>query len=90
MRERKKKEQNEILDGDNYIRAFEIDQLTRRKIDDTGKMKNKAQKNNQDDDNSFELAANKRENKKRSERKERMNQSYVEVAAAVWYVLLSM
>ena len=53
-------------------------------------MKNKAQKNNQDDDNSFELAANKRENKKRSERKERMNQSYVEVAAAVWYVLLSM
>ena len=82
MRERKRKEQNEILDRDNYIRAFEIDQLTRRKID--------PQKNNQDDDNSFELAANKRENKKRSERKERMNQSYVEVAAAVWYVLLSM
>ena len=53
-------------------------------------MKNKAQKNNQGDDNSFELAAYKRENKKRSERKERMNQSYVEVAAAVWYVLLSM
>jgi len=60
MRERKKKEQNEILDRDNYIRAFEIDQLTRRKID--------PQKNNQDDDNSFELAANKRKNKKRSER----------------------
>lgn len=38
MRERKRKEQNEILDRDNYIRAFDIDQLPRRKIDDTGNM----------------------------------------------------
>ena len=60
IRRCEKERQNEIFDKENNIHAFKIDQSARRKIDDTRKMENEAHKNNQDDDSSFELAANRR------------------------------